>query len=82
MNTQMGSALPSKKLDRTNFPSWEYKMHQYLVGQGYWSYINGDHENQPNPAHTDYPTWEGAARHVLTCLVSCVHDHMLGYIRE
>ena len=32
MNTQMGSALPSEKLDRNNFASWEYKMHQYLVG--------------------------------------------------
>ena len=39
MNTQMGSALPSEKLDRNNFASWEYKMHPYLVGQGYWSYI-------------------------------------------
>ena len=25
----MGSALPSKKLDRIIFASWEYKMHQY-----------------------------------------------------
>ena len=33
--------LPSEKLDRNNFASWEYKMHQYLVGQGYWSYIKG-----------------------------------------
>ena len=39
MNTQMGSALPTEKLDRNSFTSWEYKMHQYLVGQGYWSYI-------------------------------------------
>ena len=46
MNNQMGSALPTEKLDRTNFASWEYKMHQYLVGQGYWSYIKGAHENQ------------------------------------
>ena len=35
MNTQMGSALPTEKLPMTNFASWEYKMHQYLVGQGY-----------------------------------------------
>ena len=43
MNTQMGSALPTEKLDRNNFASWEYKMHKYLVGQGYWSYIEGAH---------------------------------------
>ena len=49
----MGSILPTKKLDKTNFASWEYKMHQYLVGQGqgYWSYIEGAQENQPNLAH-------------------------------
>ena len=27
MNTQMGNSLPSEKLDRNNFASWEYKMH-------------------------------------------------------
>ena len=82
MNTQMGSALPIEKLDRTNFASWEYKMHQYLVGQGYWSYFKGAHENQPNSTHADYPAWEQAASRVLYCLASCVHDHMPGYIRD
>ena len=57
-------------------------MHQYLVRQGYWSYIEGAHETQPNPTHADYPAWEQAASRVLYCLASCVHDHMLGYIRE
>ena len=41
MITKMGNSLPSKKLDRNNFASWEYKMHKYLVGHGYWSYIKG-----------------------------------------
>ena len=82
MNTQMESVLPTEKLDRTNFASWEHKMHQYLVGQGYWSYIKGAHETQPNPTHTDYPTWEQAANRVLYSLASCVHDHMLGCIRD
>ena len=45
MNTQMGSALPTEKLDKTNFASWEYKMHQYLFGQGYWSYVEGANES-------------------------------------
>ena len=50
MNNQMGSALPTEKLDGTNFALWEYKM-------------------------------QGASR-VLYCLASCVHDHILGYIRD
>ena len=38
MNTQMGSSLPSEKLDWSNYSSWEYKMNQFLVHQGHWSY--------------------------------------------
>ena len=69
MNTQMGGALPTEKLDRTNFASWEYKMHQYLVGQGYWSYIEGAHESQPNPTHAGYPG-VGAGRKLCVVLLS------------
>ena len=70
MNNQMGIALPTEKLSRTNLTSWEYKMHQYLVGQGYWSYIKGAHENQPNSTHADYPALEQAVSRVLYCLAS------------
>ena len=77
----MGSALPSEKLDRNNFASWEYKMHQYLVGQGYWSYIEGAHIDQPIKTAPQYATWVQAASRVMYCLATCVHDHMLGYIR-
>ena len=78
----MGSALPSEKLDRNNFASWEYKMHQYLVGQGYWSYIEGAHKDRPIKTDPGYATWEQAASRVMYCLATCVHDHMLGYIRD
>ena len=69
MNTHMGKALSIEKLDRNNFASWEYKMHQDLVGQGFWIYVEG--------AHADHPAWEQAASRVMYCLASCVHDHML-----
>ena len=78
----MGSTLPTIKHDRNNFASWEYKMQQYLVSLDYWGYIEGAQEMQPNPTHADYPTWEEAVSRVLYCLASCIHDHMLSYIRE
>ena len=78
----MWSALPTEKLDRNNFASWEYKMHQYLVGQGYWSYIEGANTDQPGLETPAYATWEQAASRVLYCLATCVHDHMLCYIRD
>ena len=38
----MASSLPTEKLDRSNYASWSYKMHQYLLGHGYWSYVDVD----------------------------------------
>ena len=35
------SLLPTEKLNRSNYASWSYKMHQYLLGHGYWSYVEG-----------------------------------------
>ena len=78
----MGSALPSEKLDRNNFASWEYKMHQYLVSQGYWSYIKGAQENQPGPTTPKYSAWKQAASRVTYSLTTCAQDHMLNTPKE
>ena len=70
IDMKIGSSLPSEKLDCTNFASYKYKMHRYLVRQGYWSYIEGAQESQPNPTHVDYLVWEKATSRVLYCLAS------------
>ena len=57
-------------------------MHQYLVSQGYWSYIKGAQENQANSSLADHPAWKQAMSHVQYCPKSCVHDPMLGHIQE
>ena len=44
----MGSLVPTKKLDRSNYICWSYKMHQYLLGHGYWSYLEGENDASPN----------------------------------
>ena len=82
MNNQMGSALPNEKLDRNNFASWEYKMHQDLVRQGYWTYIKGAHEEQPGLTTPEYATWQQDTSRILYYLTTCVHDHMLSHIRR
>ena len=76
----MGSSLPTEKLDRSNYASWSYKMHQYLLGHGYWSYVEGANDAAPDSTHKDYPAWEQAASRVLYSLASYVHYQMLGYI--
>ena len=82
MNTQMSNSLHSEKLDHNNFSSWEYKMHQYLVGQGYWSYIKGALETKYDITNVDYPTWQQGPNWVIYCLATCVYDHMLSHIRD
>ena len=77
----MGSALPTEELDRNNFTSWECKMHQSFVGQGYWSYRRSTRKST-QPSTCRHPSWEQAVSRVLYCLASYVHDHILGYIQE
>ena len=57
----MGSSLPIEKLNRSNYVSWAYKMHQYVLRHGYWSYVEEANEVPLEPAHRDFPTWEQVA---------------------
>ena len=41
MDRGIASSLPTEKLDRNKYASWSYKMHQYLLGHSYWSYVEG-----------------------------------------
>ena len=78
----MGNALPTEKLDTHNYASWEYKLHQYLVGQGCWSYIEVSQETAPDLINPNYPTRQQGASKVMYCLETCVQNHMLSYIRD
>jgi hypothetical protein len=80
MDRGMASSRPMENLDRSNYTSWAYKMHQYLLGHGYWSYVEGANEVPPESTHKDFLVWEQAASRVLYCLASYVHDHMRGCI--
>ena len=82
MNTQMGNSLHREKLDHRNYSSWEYKMTEYLVGEGYWGYINSAQENRLDSKNDDYATWEQMTSRVMYCLATCVHEHMLSHIRD
>ena len=82
MDRGMGSSLPTEKLDRTNYASWSYKMHQYLLGHGYWSYVDGANDTAPEPTHANFPAWEQSASRVMYCFASCVGEQLLSYIRD
>ena len=78
----MGSSLPMEKLDKSNYASWSYKMHQYLLGHGYWSYVEGANDAEPDATHRNFPTWEQSASRVMYYFASSVEDQLRNYIRD
>jgi hypothetical protein len=82
MDRGVGSFLLAKKLDRTNYASWSYKMHQYLLGHGYWSFVDGANDTAPDPTDTGYAAWEKSASRVIYYFASYVGEQLLCYIRD
>ena len=79
----MGSSLSTEKLARSNYAmSWSYKMHQYLLGHEYWSYVEGANDAAPDLTHMDFSALEQSANRVLYCLASSVGDQLLSYIQD
>ena len=76
----MVSSLPTEKLNRSNYASWSYKMHQYLLGHGYWSYVDGANDATPESTHRDSSAWEQAASRVMYYFASSVSDQLLSHI--
>ena len=74
MDGGMASSLPTEKLDRHNYASWSYKMHQYLLGHGYSSYVDGTNDTTPESTNIDFPAWEQSASRVLYYFASCVYE--------
>ena len=80
MDRGMGSSLPIEKLDRSNYASWSYKMHPYLLGHGYWSYVDGANDTASDAARRVFPAWEQAASRVMCCFAASVGDQLLSHI--
>mgnify|MGYP002776101311 CR=1 FL=1 len=83
MNTQMGSALPTEKLDRNNL--------NCILGiqdapipcrPRLLELCRRSTRKSTNPTHVNHPAWEQTVSPVLYFVASCIHDHMLSYIRE
>ena len=47
MDKGMGNSLPIEKLDMSPYASWAYKMNQYMLVHGYWSYVEGVNNAAP-----------------------------------
>jgi hypothetical protein len=82
MDRGVGSFLLTEKLDRTNYASWSYKMHQYLLGLGFWSYVDDANDTVPDPTDAGFVAWEKSASRVMYYFASYVGEQLLCYIRD
>ena len=82
MDKEMGGAFPTDKLDRSNYASWDYNIHQFVLGHGYMSTIHGENETMSDSAHKDFSICGEAANRILCCLASFLQGQMLGYILD
>jgi hypothetical protein len=82
MDRGVGSFLLTEKLDRTNYASWSYKMHQYMLGHGYLSYVDGANDTAPDPTDAGFAAWEKSASRVMYYFASYVGEQLLCYFRD
>ena len=89
-NNEALSNIVGDKLDKNNFHAWKFRMTNFLMGKGYWEYIDGEHEEAPtvpeeNPTAAElkaFKDWNQGARKVMYWLSISVQDSMIGHIQD
>ena len=89
-NTDGLSNIVGDKLDKNNFHAWKFRMTNFLMGKGYWEYIEGDQEKAPeipdeNSTAAELKTlkdWNQGARKVTYWLSVSIQDTMIGHIQD
>ena len=80
----------SEKLDKNNFHAWKFRMTNFLMGKGYWEYIDGDKEDAPEIPEEHVTAeqvkalkeWNQGARKVMYWLSVSIQDTMIGHIQD
>ncbi|MCO5578805.1 hypothetical protein L7F22_032651 [Adiantum nelumboides] len=84
------SGLVSDKLDKNNFHAWKSRMTNFLMGKGYWDFIDGNQKEMPklpdvNPTAKQikaFKDWNQGARKVMYWLSVSVQNTMIGHIQD
>ena len=48
--------IVSKNLHKNNFHAWKLKITNFLMGKGFWDYVEGENEKPPPPLDEDNAT--------------------------
>ena len=82
--------IVQEKLDKNNFHAWRFRITNFLMGKGYWDYIEGEHQAAPrvpeqNPTAEQlkaFKDWNQGARKVMYWLSISIQDTMIGHIQD
>ncbi|MCO5599958.1 hypothetical protein L7F22_054065 [Adiantum nelumboides] len=84
------SGFVNDKLDKNNFHAWKFRMTNFLMGKGYWDYIDGNQEEMSdlpdvNPTAEQikaFKDWNQGVRKVMYWLLVSVQDTMIRHIQD
>ncbi len=79
-----------EKLDKNNFHAWKFRMTNFLMGKGFWDYVEGENEDLPELLEENATTieikafkdWNQGVHKVMYWLFSSVTDTMIGHIQD
>jgi hypothetical protein len=82
--------IVSEKLDKNNFHAWKFRMTNFLMGKGFWDYVEGENEDPPELPEENataveikaFKDWNQGARKVMYWLSVSVTDTMIGHILD
>jgi hypothetical protein len=82
--------IVSEKLDKNNFHAWKFRMTNFLMGKGFWDYVEGENEDPPKLPKENaiaieikaFKDWNQGARKVMYWLSVSVTDTMIGHIQD
>ncbi len=80
--------IVSEKLDKNNFHASKFKMTNFLMGKGFWEYVEGENEDPPKLLEENatvveikaFKDWNQGARKVMYWLSVSVIDTMIRHI--
>jgi hypothetical protein len=82
--------IVSEKLDKNNFHAWKFRMTNFLMGKGFWDYVEGENEDPPELPEENatavqikaFKDWNQGAHKVMYWLSVSVTDIMIGHIQD
>ncbi len=83
--------IVGEKLDKNNFHAWKFRMTNFLMGKGFWDYVEGENEDPPELPEENatavveikaFKDWNQGARKVMYWLSVSVTDTMIGHIQD